>query len=474
MAIWLQSRRHKHFGLLTEMGTGKTKIALDTAAYMYDQGWINAQIVFGNKGSYTNWVNEIETHLPSHIKRQVVTWSSTMTKTEQRALDNLFKDQGTHLKILLMNVEALVYERSLEVALQFTRLHDTLAIMDESTLIKNPKAKRTKNAWKVARLAVARRILTGSVVDNRPLDCWAQYEFLKPGALGFTSYYAFRAEYAELKDLRVVHNGSPRLVKTVAGYKNLEELRSKLLTCSVIVKKEDCIDLPPKIYQTRHVPLTPEQRDAYNDLADRSVHEIRGESLVTTKIVLTKLAKLQQVLCGFVIDDNKILHQLPSHREEALQDVLEDSGEMAIIWAVYRYNVKTLVEQLTGTHGPGSTLAYWGDSTKDEREEVKKSFKSGQEGLARYCVSNLKSGAYGNTWTAATLVVYFSNMFDGELRNQSEDRCHRVGQTRSVTYVDLVTSGTVDEKCLLALKNKKDMSSLITRSNWEELFTKVR
>ena len=243
---WMRSRRNKYYAYLMEMGTGKSKVTLDVAAYMYDQGWINAMIIFANKGSYENWLTEhIPTHLPGHINYEVAIWRSNLKVKEKKKLENLLTSRKMTLKILIMNIEALPFQRSFNVASKFTKNNDTMAVVDESTTIKNPKAKRTKAAFKIGKLSKARRILTGSPVDNRPLDIWAQYEFLCPGLLGHTSYYSFRAQYAELQEMRT----AARSFKVVVGYKNLDRLRVAIAKYAFIIKSEDCLDLPPKIYE---------------------------------------------------------------------------------------------------------------------------------------------------------------------------------------------------------------------------------
>ena len=196
---WDKTKRNKYWAYLFDMGTGKSKLTLDVAAYMYDQGWIDALIVFANKGSYGNWVDEhVPEHLADHIDYEIALWKSNARVKEKDHIKEVFYSRKLTLKIFVMNIEALSHKRTAKIALKFTQGHKTFAILDESTTIKNPKAKRTKAAWAVGKASLARRILTGSLVDNKPLDAWSQFQFLDNGVLGHTSYYSFRAEYAEL------------------------------------------------------------------------------------------------------------------------------------------------------------------------------------------------------------------------------------------------------------------------------------
>jgi len=475
---WMRSRKQRYHAHLMEMGTGKTKITIDECAYMYDNGWIDSVLVFGNKGSYTNWIEEIETHLSSHINKVVVTWSSSMSNKETERLEKIISYQGNCLKILLMNIEALAYERSFKVAYQFAKNHNTLGIVDESTTIKNPIAKRTKAAWKISDVCKARRILTGSLIDNRPLDAWAQFEFLKKGLLGYNSFFAYKCRYAELIKVRVPDNRTnktgfssdgKREVHIVKGYRNLEYLRQSISNYATIIKKDECLDLPPKIYQKYYIDLTDEQRRMYEQMKNKALIELES-TIVSTKIVLTKLLRLHQITCGFLKDDDGNMHEIKSNRINALHEILDESQEKGIIWANYRYSIQGIENLLKKEYGQESVKTYYGDTTKDERQVVKQEAKRGVETDMRWLVSNQASGGYGNTWTAFNLVVYYANCFDGELRNQSEDRCHRIGQTRSVTYVDIIAKDTIDEKILKTLKDKKSISDMITPSNWREWF----
>jgi SNF2 family DNA or RNA helicase len=260
-----------------------------------------------------------------------------------------------------------------------------------------------------------------------------------------------------------------REVQIVKGYRNLEDLKTRISKYSTIVKKDDCLGLPPKIYQTYYVELTDEQKRAYESMRKKSIIELES-TIVTSRIVLTKLLRLHQIVCGFIVDDDKNLHEIPSNRVKALEEILDECPDKAIVWANYRHSIQGIEKSLGELYGPETVRSYYGDTTKDEREEIKQLSRRGVETDVRWLISNQASGGYGNTWTNYNTVVYFANCFDGELRNQSEDRAHRIGQTKSVTYVDIVAKDTVDEKIISTLKSKKDLSSMITPGNWQEWF----
>ena len=513
---WDTSKRFKYYALLWEMGIGKSKITIDTFSFMFDNGWINAALIFGNKGSYENWLDEhIPEHLPKHINYKIGIWRANPKVKEKKALEEMFQPtKEVCLKIFIMNIEALSHKRSLDVAVKFTTSHDTFAVIDESTTIKNPKSLRTKAAWSIGRLAKARRILTGSAIDDGPLKAWAQFQFLKPGCLGYTSYYAFRAQFALLEDMET----KSKTFKVVVGYKNLEYMREIISKNASIIKTKDCLDLPKKTYLKYNVELTNEQKKHYTLLKEQAFTVIddmseetkmtgktkkmlqkelnflkeyganglqmgsdlyykkgkdimRGsKKLVTTKIILTKLLRLHQVVCGHLKDDDGKIHKLKHNRLDVLDSVLEETQGRVIIWANFRENVKEIYKFLCDKYGREKVVHYFGDTTQEDRARAKRVLKRGQEEKVKYFVGNQQTGGFGLNLTAATTAIYYSNNFVGEYRNQSEKRIHRIGQTKPVTYIDLVSPKTIDEKIIKALQSKKSLSDLVTPSNWKEFF----
>ena len=186
------------FAYFMEMGTGKSKVLLDNIAMLYDKGKINGALLIAPKGVYKNWFDsEIPTHLPDHIEHNTVLWKATQSQRQKLLLNSLFKT-GEDLHILIMNVEALSTSKGVEFAQKFLNSHSTLMAIDESTTIKNPDAKRTKNIVKLGEMSKYRRILTGSPVTKSPLDLYKQCEFLDPWLLGHSSYYTFRTRYAKM------------------------------------------------------------------------------------------------------------------------------------------------------------------------------------------------------------------------------------------------------------------------------------
>lgn len=468
---WEKTKRNKYWAYLFDMGTGKSKLTLDVVAYMYDQGWIDALLVFANKGSYSNWVYEhVPEHLPEHVKYEMALWRSDARVKEKEKIKKVYYSNEMTLKILVMNIEALSFPRSTKVAVEFTRRHNTFVVVDESTTIKNPRSKRTKSIFKIRDLSKARRILTGSCIDNRPLDAWAQYQFLANGILGHTSYYSFRSEYAELVERSV--RQQRRSIKVVVGYRNLEKLRREMTQYGTIIKSEDCLDLPPKIYEKFYVELTKEQIKHYNSLRKHAIAVLENEQRVTTKIALTKILRLHQLTCGYLMDDDGNVHGIPHNRLQALDSILDETGGKIIIWATYRHDVESIYNHLRKTYDGDEVLLYYGDTSQEERDKAKRALRRGVRSKVKIMVGNPMVGGYGLNLTGVNTVIYYSNNYDNEIRQQSEKRAHRIGQTNTVTYIDIIARGpvgiTVDEKICRTLEEKKNIADLITTGNWRD------
>ena len=447
-----KSWNRETFAYFMEMGTGKTKVLIDNLAMLYDKGKVNGALIIAPKGVVGTWYNnEIPTHLPDHIKHETVLWKAAITKKQQEKLDTLFQP-GEDLHILIMNVEAFSTTKGVNFAHKFLSSHRSLMAIDESTTIKNPTAKRTKNILKLAESAVYRRIMTGSPVTKNPLDLYTQCDFLSPWLLDFTSYYAFRNRYAEMKTLHM-HG---RQVQVVNGFKNLGELSDKLKNFSYRVLKDDCLDLPDKIFIKREIQLSPDQRRLYDQMKKEAIAILKGKQSTTVN-TLTQLMRLQQITCGHFTADDGATQPIPNNRITELMDVLEETEGKAIIWAHYQYDITAIINAVVKKYGPGSIVDYYGLTPQEERQPNIKRFQDDPE--CRFIVGTPSTGGYGITLTAANTVIYYSNGYDLEKRLQSEDRAHRIGQKKSVTYVDLMADDTVDEKIVQALRKKINIAS---------------
>ena len=445
----------EEYAYFMEMGTGKSKVLIDNIAMLYDKGKINAAMIIAPKGVYRNWLSsEIPTHMPSHIQYKSVLWTALTSKTKDKEYQSLFEiDYNLH--IFIMNVEALSTPKGIAFARKFLSCHNTLIAVDESTTIKTPSAKRTKSILNLSKFAKYRRILTGSPITKSPLDLYTQCGFLNEELLGFSSYYAFRSRYAHM----IERNFGGRRVQIVKSYQRLDELSRLIEPFSYRVLKEDCLDLPDKIYIRREVELTEEQTKLYSTMKQMALATLNGK-LLTAPNVLTQLMRLHQITCGhFKSDDGKI-QELKNNRIEELMSILEETEGKAIIWANYIYDIERIVAAIKKEYGEDSVVQYYGAVHSDERQKNIERFQDPRSPF-RFFVGNPQTGGYGITLTAASTVIYYSNGYDLEKRLQSEDRAHRIGQKKSVTYIDLIAERTVDEKIVKALRKKIDIASQI-------------
>ena len=435
-----------------EMGTGKTKVLIDNLAMLYDKGKVNGALIIAPKGVVKTWCEqEIPTHLPNHIENVTVLWQSNITKQQETKLNNLF-DLGVHLHIFIMNVEALSTDKGVKFASKFLNSHRTLMAIDESTTIKTPTAKRTKNIISLGKLAKYRRIMTGSPITKNPLDLYSQCEFLDPWLLNFQSFYAFRNRYAEMKTMHV----RGRSIQVVNAFQNLSELSDKVKGFSYRVLKEDCLDLPPKNFTKRHIVLSKEQRKIYDQMKKEAMAILNGK-VTTTMTVLTQLMRLHQITCGHFTADDGGVQLIPSNRINELMDILEEIDGKAIIWANYQMDVNEIIKNVEAKHQKGSIVDYYGLTPQEDRQDNIRKFQSDPK--CRFMVGTPSTGGYGITLTAANTIIYYSNGYDLEKRLQSEDRAHRIGQKKNVTYIDIIAEDTVDEKIVKALREKINIAS---------------
>lgn len=469
-SILNRSAKAPYFGLFCEQGTGKTKITIDNGSWLWGEGHLRSLVILAPSGVHTNWVrNELPAHCP--VRYDAAVWNSELKKPTRRALDTLSEDNG-NFKVLAMNIEAIRQEKGFDFVVAFMKkFAPCMLVIDESTIIKNPKALQTKAAFKLANLAKYRRILTGTPVTQGPLDVWAQCRFLSPTALPFATFTAFRDRYAVVQN--VCFGG--RSFKKIESYKNLEELQELLKGFTVRVMKEDCLDLPEKIYQRTYVELDSAQRKAYNEMLELSFTELAtleaSGKVVHANNVISALMKVQQIVSGFLKDNDGNIHDISDTKLCALEQVIlrrfeEDPKHKFIIWSVFTHDVRRISGFLSERFKGLPVFEYYGETSSEDRMDNVGSFQSLTE--PGFFVANA-AGARGLTLTNAGTAIYYSNGPSLETRLQSEDRNHRIGQTQRPLYVDIVAQDTVDEKILLSLKEKKTLSALVV--GWRSLLS---
>jgi len=438
-----QSANQKEWAYFMEMGTGKTKVTIDNFAFLYFKKQIQSVLIIAPKSVYTIWENEIQTHLPNEIKYKIYKWN--IDKPKDLAKLNLFQ----YLRIFLINVEALSTKRGLDACANYLIMNkENFVVLDESTTIKNRQAKRTKNILRLRSLTNIRRILTGSPITKSPLDLYTQCQFLNPQLLGFTSYLAFRNRYAEMGDIPV---GSNRWISVPKYYKNLDDLERKLKSFSTRIRKDQCLDLKPKIRQKRYIDLEGENKALYEKLRTHAL-AIVEDSTISFSNKLTEIIKLHQVCNGFTKNDDGEILQLHKQKLNALEEIIDETDGKIIVFANYIYNINEIVAFLQQKYGKNSTVSIYGAVDVEDRTKAVKRIQEDKN--TRFIVINPTTGGFGLTLTACNTVIYFSNNYNLEVRMQSEDRAHRMGQKGSVVYIDIVARNTLDEAIMKSLVNK--------------------
>jgi len=454
---------YSNWAWLMEMGTGKSKVCIDNAAMLFERDEIDTLIVIAPKGVYRNWANlELPAHLPDRIDANIVVWNPANTKSNRKTLNTFLSPSGG-LRVFLMNVEALSTSKGRKYLEALLQRSTSLLAVDESTTIKSPKAKRTKTLIKLGSLAKYRRILTGFPVTQSPLDLWAQCRFMDKTLLGDCgdNFFQFQYRYAIMKKSSVGTHTFNRVV----GYRDLEKLSELLKKFSSRITKDECLDLPEKIYTQRSVSLTPDQTRIYNELKEFALANLDNGEFMTAPNVMTQLLRMQQVLSGHTKTDHGELVEIKDNRLGELLSCLDEMEGKTIIWARFRYDVQRIKKALIDKYGNGKAVDYFGDTSDDDRVAAVDKFQNGD---AFFFVGNPQTGGYGLTLTAARNVIYFSNSFDLAVRMQSEDRAHRIGQRNAVTYVDLIAEGTIDEKIVKSLRAKLNIASQVMGEQLKE------
>jgi len=463
---FMNSKDKEAYALFMEQGTGKSKVIIDNIAYLFRKGSIDTAIIAAPKGVYRNWyASEFKTHMPEDVVQfsKVCIWSPIETKKNIEELTSFLKE-SEKLRFFIVNIEALSTDKGKNYLHRLLNTGNSFFCIDESTTIKHRTARRTKNVLKLGKMAKYKRVLTGTPVTQGPLDLWSQMNFLDEYILQ-NSFYAYRNAYCVIRRRRT----STHSFDEVVGYQRLEELQEILKPYSFRVTKDECLDLPPKIRLKREIELNRDQKRLYHTLRKRAILELESEKLVTAPLIITRILRLQQILCGFIKSDDGTEEIIPgtNPRLEELLDVLEETQGGVIIWATFRRTIQMIYDALAKKYGASKVATYYGETESEMRQEIVEKFQAGE---IKYFIGQPRTGGYGLTLTNAKTVIYFNNTYDMEVRLQSEDRAHRIGQKDKVTYIDFVCPNTIDEKILETLSNKKKLADEITGDNWKELF----
>lgn len=447
------------FAFYMDMGTGKTKTSLDLFSAYFLDGKIDRLLVVTKYSTRLNWKAEVGIHSP------VVTDVLVLDTSKPRVFDAWNGEASDALKILIVGTESLAAGSASSYAQRFVDASTRVGmIVDEAHMIKNHSAVRSKACVRLGLSANHKIAMTGTPVANGPMDVFMQFEYLDPSIIGIGDFYSFRNRYAIMGGYES---------KQIVGYQNMEELIELLQPFVFQVRKSEVLtELPPKVYETRRVALSDAQRRLYREIAKRDQTSM-GDKNITVSSVLERMLRLQEIAGGVIawertpdrMDSSKFEHRRidgKNPKVEELLSITEETDCSTIVWCRFVEEIRMVSEALREKHGADSVVEIYGAIDEATREHnVKGLFQTGR---ARFLVGNVATGGVGLNMTRAELVVYFSNSFSFTDREQSEDRAHRIGQTKSVTYVDIVAEDTVDEIVIKALREKKDVSEFVRAS----------
>lgn len=501
------------FALLIEYGGGKSKIICDEFGEREEARDLQDLLVVAGAGSYRNWDRDKTAAQPSEFHRHMsddlndrmrtMAWISGAGVGHHRALERFLTDLDPRRpRAFVVNIEALSKTQKARDAVRtFLQApgRRAMAVDDESTNIKAWDSKRTEFMHSVASDAAARRILTGLVTPNSPMDLFSQFWFLDWRVLRQRSYYTYRSRYAVLKrtsflktdqlmakaanipGVTEIPSGRDELVTLLhsnkmfrrgesmeleVSYKNVDELYDLIAPYSYRVLKSECMDLPPKVYMpVREVPLTDEQRRHYKELKQYAITKIEN-SYASATLAITQMLRMQQLICGHLVDEDGKEHDVPERRTDDLLEVLGEHSGKAIIWIPFQRTLGKVRRRLEEEFGEGCTAEYSGRNAGNARLEDEARWLS--DPTCRFMCSTQAAGGRGNTWLPGTLECFFANNYDLELRLNAEDRPHRHGQEHPVAIQDWICPGTIEEKVVPALREKIDIAAAIMGDGYRE------
>lgn len=428
------------YAYFVEMGLGKTRVAIELA-----KSRNHKTLILAPNSIMENWRDEVTKWTGADNKTVIL-------KGSRKKRESLL--HKTKAQFYVINYEAL---RLMQDALM--RAGFQFIIADESTKLKGYKTQQSKAAFAIACTIPYRLIMTGSPVMNNPLDLFGQFRFLHPTILG-KSYFAFRGRYAIMGGY---------MNYTVAKWIRMDELKARIRKHAIIRFKKDCLDLPDKLYETIHLDLTAEQKEKYEELKKAFITEFKGE-VVNAAVVLTRLIRFSQITSGFLkVGDGDVQREEMFDKSPKLKWIenfllSEGKSHKVIIFVRFLNEIKQLQAMLKRINISGSGI--WG-AVKDRQRQVD---LFNNDPNVKVFIGQIQTAGMGLNLTAATYVIYMSNSYSYGDRIQSEDRAHRIGQTKNVTYIDLVCRKTIDVAIIKSLKCKQSMADFITGKSAVDIF----
>ena len=454
--IQLSSKPSAGFGLLFEMGCGKTLTAIAIMGALYRQRKITRVLVVAPSSVCSVWPHDLAAFAAFPYEVRVLLGEK---KQRLEALHSLtdYPNTANRLLVAVINYEATHREGIFEALDGYAA---DLIICDESQRIKNPRAAQSRAVQMLGDRAACRLILSGTPVQNGAIDLYSQYRFLDPGVFG-ANFYAFRNRYCQMGG----YGGHE-----VVGYQHMDELVKKEHSIALRVTKAECLDLPAETFVRRYVQLEPYACRLYNQIAQASCAALESGGHITAATVLTRLLRLMQLTGGFVQEDEADRPSAVSTAKlDALEDILDDyvleSGHKLVIFARFRAEINTICGLLAQRGIPFGVID--GNVPMEQRGAVVEDFQQNPDTMV--FVAQIQTAGLGITLHAASAAVFYSLDFNYANYAQALARIHRIGQAHPVTYIHLLAEHTIDDQVLDALERKEDLARTIVDS-WKTYF----
>ncbi len=422
--------RRKRMGIFFEMGTGKTKVAVDFFFGLHQFQGVSRVLVVAPLSVLGQWEDEIMANAPKKSFAFSVTYYLTEHIHESKALH-----------IILLN-----YEKSWRNLGHLREWRPQIVVADESHRIKSPTAKQSKALWKLGDVAEYVLALTGTPIANRPLDLWSQFQFINPRVFD-CKFRVFKYRYA-------VWGGYMgfQLIK----YKNLEELSKRIRPWVMTLRKVDYLNLPKKTFIDIPIELPIKVRRNYDSMKRDFVAYV-NKKVILAPIVLTKLGKMSQMSGGFINDEDGKPTWLHDAKVDALRELIKDFDEQeenrVVVFAHYIAEIDRIIETMPK---PWLVCRIDGTIRIEDRAVMIREFQSPtKKKLAAVC--QIATGSLGLNLMASHIIVFYSLDYSFSNYLQAADRIHRIGQKRPCLYYHLLAKATLDRRILGILRKKKSI-----------------
>lgn len=399
------------YGIFADTGTGKTIISLEIAKHLG-----KTLVLCPLSVIETAWIDDCKEFYPD---MKITNCWGNSRKQRIELLE-------TEADIYVMNYESFKILKS-----KIAKMNFKCMIVDESQVMKNMTSQITNELLQMIDIIPHRFALSGTPTPNHNDEIFPQMKFVDANVFG-NNFHGFRARYFQ-QDMQNPH----RWYQT---QENKDDYFNKLREKAVFLKKEDCVDLPPKVFEVRRFDLVKEQRQYYNDM----VQDIQNNINEWSKFEFTaKLMKLRQIVSGFIINKDKTITDFNTNKDKLLEESFGEIGNKPIIiWCQFQHEVDKLSKKYNGV---GLT------SKTKNRDDIIRSF---QRGEIQRLFTHPKILGKGLTFVNCTYNIYYSLSFSYEEFRQSQDRIHRIGQNNKCTYLILQGRNTIDEKIYGCLKRK--------------------